>query len=247
MASRVLRHAVKISNVDKSVRAKLDRSGRTDPEQDGRFFTGMGWTGQDGEVAVGMLAVDHAGAGSDADSEALSADGHATIGADLEGGAQTPDAGPPRTARHGTQDAAPLALGQAGSGVARATQFPVNFGGGQAIGGGRARAQESAQEGFHGGGPLGGVIAARTTRLPLIFLVMGGGAQIVGIEPVEPRAAHAEGPGGQEGGARPPLLAQVSTFEILAAQRTFSIAMWRSSVRLASPLLWPAAREYVER
>ena len=51
---------------------------------------------KDGDVAVGMLAVDEASAWRDLDAETLSADGHAAIGADEDGGAQAPDVGPPR-------------------------------------------------------------------------------------------------------------------------------------------------------
>jgi len=94
------------------VRAKVDRLGSTNFEQDCGFFVRIGWTGQDDEVAVGMLAVDHAGPGAGANSEALGTDGHAAIGADLEGGAQTPDVGPPGAARGWTQCAAMFALGE---------------------------------------------------------------------------------------------------------------------------------------
>jgi len=46
-----------------------------------------------------VLAVDNASAGAGADTQALMADGHAAVGADLQGRAHAPDIRPPRTAR----------------------------------------------------------------------------------------------------------------------------------------------------
>ena len=52
---------------------------------------------------IWVLAVDEAGARRGGEAEARSADGDAAVGTDEDGGAQAPDAGPPRAARSGAQ------------------------------------------------------------------------------------------------------------------------------------------------
>ncbi len=49
------------------------------------------------------MAEDDFGACASVDTEALCADRHAAVGADLDRGADTPDKGPPRTVRHRAQ------------------------------------------------------------------------------------------------------------------------------------------------
>lgn len=96
-------------------------------EQDCGALAGFGFVGEDGDVAVGVEAVNDAGAGADADAEALGVDGHATVGADLEQGALAPDVRPPRAARSGAQSIAVFAQGGPGSGVGGAPEFAVDF------------------------------------------------------------------------------------------------------------------------
>jgi hypothetical protein len=55
-------------------------------------------------MAGGMEAKDYFGTRETFDAQTLGADGHATIGADFEGGADTPNIRPPGAARGGAQD-----------------------------------------------------------------------------------------------------------------------------------------------
>ena len=98
----------------------------------------FGRVGQDADAAVGMEAVQDAGAGADRHSQLLVADGHAPVGADFEGGAHAPDAEPPGAARGRAQHAAFFALGRARGGIGRARQFALDLMG--RCGGGASRA-----------------------------------------------------------------------------------------------------------
>jgi len=55
-------------------------------------------------MAGGMEAEDHLGARGTFDAKALGANGNATVGADLDGGTNAPNIGPPRAARGGLAD-----------------------------------------------------------------------------------------------------------------------------------------------
>ena len=100
-----------------------------------RGFCGVVWmVFEDGDVAVWVLAVDEAGAWRSLDAEALGADGDAAIGADEDGGAQAPDAGPPwaegpepaegqRGAGRRAERFSFAALCQAASGVMRSSRW----------------------------------------------------------------------------------------------------------------------------
>jgi len=96
-------------------------------EQDRGALTGFGFVGEDGDVAVGVEAVNDAGAGADTDAQALGVDGHAAIRADLERGALAPDVRPPRAAWSGAQGVALFAPGGAGGGIGGAAEFAVDF------------------------------------------------------------------------------------------------------------------------
>ena len=63
-------------------------------------------------MAGRMKAQNHLGAWRAFHAEALGADGHAPIGADLHGRADAPNIGPPRAARGGAQDRSLFFLGQ---------------------------------------------------------------------------------------------------------------------------------------
>ncbi len=65
-------------------------------------MVGMG--GEEGKIAVGMGAADDFGTRRPVDGQALGTDGDATIVADLDGSALTPDIGPPGTAGIRTQE-----------------------------------------------------------------------------------------------------------------------------------------------
>ena len=68
----------------------------------------------------------------------------------------------------------------------------LDFAGGKAVAGRRAAGEELAQQGCDLCGPRGGMIAARGARKPGALAALGAGAQIVGVEFVEPSAAQAE-------------------------------------------------------
>jgi len=91
------------------------------------FFVFVGWRGQDGVTAGRMKAQNHLGAWRTFHAEALGADGHAPIGADLHGRAEAPNIGPPRAARGGAQDGAPFFLGQIPGLLRGQTQFAMDF------------------------------------------------------------------------------------------------------------------------
>ena len=90
-------------------------------------FAGLGLVGEDADGAVGLEAVDHAGAGAHAHPQTLVADGHAPVGSDLEHGAAAPDVRPPGAARHDPQNAALFPVRGARGGVGRARQFAMDF------------------------------------------------------------------------------------------------------------------------
>ena len=94
-------------------------------EEDGGFC-GVVWVmAKDGDVAVGMLAVDEASAWRDLDAETLSADGHAAIGSDEDGGTHAPDVRPPRAARRGAQSGAVFPGGELPGGERRHVPLAV--------------------------------------------------------------------------------------------------------------------------
>lgn len=57
----------------------------------------MGLWSEDGEVAIGVAALNATRAWEARDAAALSADGHASVGAEEDGSVLAPDFGPPRT------------------------------------------------------------------------------------------------------------------------------------------------------
>ena len=86
-------------------------------------------------MAGGMEAEHDFGTRRTLDAQALGADRHAAVGADLERGADAPNIGPPGAARGGTQDGAFFLLGP----------FPGALGGSGAVPDGfRARCEDGA-------------------------------------------------------------------------------------------------------
>ena len=88
-----------------------------------RFGLWIGWGGEDGVVAAGVMTEDDLVSGQGFDPEALGADRHAAIGADFDFDAFTPDKGPPRTARDRAQGGALFFP----SGVPGLLGFPLEF------------------------------------------------------------------------------------------------------------------------
>ena len=78
-------------------------------------------------MAGGMEAQDYLGARGTFDAQALGADGHAAVGADLECCADTPNIRPPRAARGGAQDGPLFLLGEVPSLFRGHTQFAMGF------------------------------------------------------------------------------------------------------------------------
>jgi len=78
-------------------------------------------------MPVGVLAKDDFGAGRDLEAEALGADGHPAVVADFDGGADTPDEGPPRTTRYRPELGAVCFLGGVPGGLRLHLQLAVGF------------------------------------------------------------------------------------------------------------------------
>ena len=96
-------------------------------EEERGALSGFGFVGEDADAAVGVEAVDDTRSGADARPQTFVADGDATVGADFQDGAHTPDVGPPGAARTGAQHAAFFALGGARGGVGGALEFAMDF------------------------------------------------------------------------------------------------------------------------
>ena len=75
-----------------------------DGEEDDGFFKRVGLVGEEGNIAIGVLAVDDLGARRAGDPQAVQACRDAPIGADGDGGADTPNVSPPRAAWYRAQD-----------------------------------------------------------------------------------------------------------------------------------------------
>ena len=86
-----------------------------------------------------------------------------------------------------------------GGGIEAEAQATMHFGGGAAIGRGRFGGEQLAQECRDAVGPVRGVVAARSSRRPAVFVVAGNGAQIVAVEFVEASATEAEFICGRDG------------------------------------------------
>ena len=78
-------------------------------------------------MAGGMEAENDLGAWRTIDAQALGSDRHATVGADFECGADTPNIRPPRAARGGAQDGPFLLLGEFPSLLWGHAQFAMDF------------------------------------------------------------------------------------------------------------------------
>ena len=87
----------------------------------------VGWRGQDGVVACGVEAENYFGAWSSFNAEAVGADGHATVGSDLEGRADAPNLGPPRAAGGWAQHGALFFFGQFPGALRGHAQFAMGF------------------------------------------------------------------------------------------------------------------------
>ncbi|TNC94765.1 MAG: hypothetical protein FD118_4209 [Rhodocyclaceae bacterium] len=98
-----------------------------DLEEERGAFAGFGFVGEDADGAAGLEAVNDPCACGHADAQAFVADGHAAIGADLDGRADAPEVRPPRAARGGAQHAALFPLGRTGGGVGGALEFAMDF------------------------------------------------------------------------------------------------------------------------
>ena len=127
-----------------------------DGEEDDGFFLGVGLVGEEGNIAIGVLAVDDFGARRAGDPQAFQACRDAPIGADGDGGADTPDVSPPRAAGCRAQDGLLFLSGTASGGIRGAADFPVDFlgiamvpeGGEQGIGGERRGDGFGGEEGW---------------------------------------------------------------------------------------------------
>lgn len=106
-----------------------------------------GFVAEDGDVAVGMEAVDEAGAWRSLDAETAGACGDAAIWRDGDRGAEAPDVGPPRAAGSWPQRRAAFLLGGLPGGERSHGQFAMAFMG-VAV---EAEFCQQGVEGFEGG------------------------------------------------------------------------------------------------
>ena len=88
---------------------------------------GIGLCGQHGVVAVGMEAKHYLAARGSFHSQPLRADGHAAIGADVQGGAHAPHIMPPGAARCWTQSGALFLASLIPGALGSLAQFPMDF------------------------------------------------------------------------------------------------------------------------
>ena len=89
-------------------------------------FGGVGGrVAEDGDVAVGVEAVDEAGAWRGLDAQAQGACGDATVRVDFEGRAEAEDVGPPRALWGGAKDGAVFLLGALPGGERSHGQFAM--------------------------------------------------------------------------------------------------------------------------
>lgn len=98
------------------MRAKAEREQEVSAGADFEAENGVCWVGlwsEDGEVTIGVAALNATRAWEARDAAALSADGHASVEAEEDGSALAPDFGPPRT----VGAYASLSLGQSGGGL----------------------------------------------------------------------------------------------------------------------------------
>src|ERR1039458_7460049 len=111
-------------------------------------------------MAGGMEAEDYLGARGAFDVQALGADGHAAVGADLESRADTPNIRPPRAARGGAQDGPLFLLGE----------FPGLFGGHAqfAMGFVDVAMETQSVDVWVGGFDLGNLFAGKIGREPTL-------------------------------------------------------------------------------
>ena len=79
-------------------------------------------------------------------------------------------------------------------------QAAMDFGGGKAIRSGRSGREELAQERFDLGGPVRCMIATGRAGSPAVWVLVSGGAEVIGIQLVEARAAQPKHLGGGHSG-----------------------------------------------
>ena len=91
------------------------------------FWVGIGCGGEDGVVACGMQTEHDLGFRRFFDSQALRADGHASIAADLDDGSDAPHIIPPRATRGWTQDGAFFFAGLIPGPLRGLAQFAMDF------------------------------------------------------------------------------------------------------------------------
>lgn len=96
-------------------------------EENNWTLVGVRLVSQDGDAAIGVLAVDDLGHRMDGDPKSFQAYGNTPIGSDGDLVAHTPDVGPPRATGYGAQDIIMLSLRLAGGCIGGASEFAVDF------------------------------------------------------------------------------------------------------------------------
>lgn len=96
-------------------------------EQNNGLLVCFGFMSQDGDITVGMETMKDVSAGRDAGTQTLGANGDATVGADFQRRAHTPDVRPPGATRCWTQDRAIFAAGFMSGRIGSAAQFAMDL------------------------------------------------------------------------------------------------------------------------
>ena len=96
-------------------------------EENNGTLVGVRLVSQDGDAAIGVLAVDDLGPRMDGDPESFQAYGNTPIGSDGDWVTHTPDVGPPRATGYGAQDIIILSLRLACGCIGGASEFAVDF------------------------------------------------------------------------------------------------------------------------
>lgn len=96
-------------------------------EEDGGALVGIGFMCEDGDVSVGMLAMDDLGAWHGGNPKSFRADGNTAIGSNFERRAHTPDVGPPGAAGSRTQGIIVFLLCLTRGVIWCAAEFAVDF------------------------------------------------------------------------------------------------------------------------
>ena len=164
-------------------------------EQEEGFGGVGGRVAEDGDIAVGVEAVDKAGAGWSLDAQAQGACGDASVGMDFESGAQAEDVGPPRAFGGGAEDGAVFFLRALPGGEWSHGQFAVTLVGVavEAEIGEQGVGAAEVGDGFRGEERREAVLPVLVAALDFAFGLRGGGVAEADVVEAQGGAELGEG------------------------------------------------------